>query len=102
MKNNKFFTILLAVIILIGTLIIPVIAEENIKVLLNDEELIFGVPTQLINDRTMVPMRVIFEALGADVYFIDENENQFFKRIVAVKNDIKIFLQIVEFAPSLR
>ena len=101
MKTNKFLSILLALALLISAITIPAIAEDNIKVLLNGEELEFDVQPQIIVGRTMVPMRVIFEALGADVYFIDENENQFFKRIVAVKNYIKIFIHIVEWLPSL-
>lgn len=96
MKIYKSFIILLAVIILFGTFTFPVNAEEGIKVTLNGKEMLFDVPPQMINDRTMVPMRAIFEALGADVYFIDENENQFFKRIIAVKNDIKLFLTVNE------
>lgn len=100
MKANKLFSVLLVFAILIGTPTFPVTAEENIKVLLNGEELIFDVPPQIINGRTMVPMRAIFEALGADVYFIDADEHRFYKLIVAVKNDIKIFFEIVELAPS--
>ena len=94
MKINKFLCILLVFSITIGMVTIPAIAEDSIKVLLNGAELLFDVPPQLINNRTMVPMRVIFEALGADVYFISENENQFFKRVVVVKNDIKLFFTI--------
>ena len=42
-------------------------AEEPIKVILDGIPLQFDVQPRIINDRTMVPMRVIFEALGADV-----------------------------------
>lgn len=40
---------------------------DGIKVMLNGKQLEFDVEPMLINDRTMVPMRVIFEALGAEV-----------------------------------
>lgn len=50
--------------ILTGVLVMPVMAEEDIKVVLNGTELTFDVPPKLINDRTMVPMRKIFESLG--------------------------------------
>lgn len=98
MKTNKLLSVLLALAILFSIIIVPVAAEENIKVILNGTELSLDIPPQTINDRTMVPMRALFEVLGADVYFIDENENQFFKRIVAVKNDIKVFLAITPIA----
>ena len=39
----------------------------SIKVILNGNQLKFDVEPMLINNRTMVPMRVIFEALGAEV-----------------------------------
>lgn len=39
----------------------------GIKVILNGKQLEFDVEPMLINSRTMVPMRVIFEALGAEV-----------------------------------
>lgn len=44
-----------------------VTAKENITVTLNGQILSFDVPPQIINDRTMVPLRAIFEALGASV-----------------------------------
>lgn len=40
---------------------------DGIKVILNGKQLEFDVEPMLINSRTMVPMRVIFEALGAKV-----------------------------------
>ncbi|MDD3767174.1 MAG: copper amine oxidase N-terminal domain-containing protein [Eubacteriales bacterium] len=49
-------------------------SEENIKVLLNGEQLTFDVPPQLIDDRTMVPMRAIFEALKAEVEWFDDTQ----------------------------
>lgn len=44
-----------------------VFASDEIKVMLNDIPVRFDVPPQIINDRTMVPLRAIFEALGSDV-----------------------------------
>lgn len=40
---------------------------DGITVILNGKKLEFDVEPMLINDRTMVPMRVIFEKLGAKV-----------------------------------
>ena len=47
--------------------VLPAQADDNIKVLLNGQEIAFDVPPQIINDRTMVPMRAISEALGYEV-----------------------------------
>ena len=58
-------------------------AEEPIRVLLDGEELVFDVQPQMINDRTMVPMRVIFEALGAKVDWDGATET-----VTATKGDL--------------
>lgn len=42
-------------------------AENDIQVLLNGTPITFDVPPMIINDRTMVPLRAIFESLGATV-----------------------------------
>lgn len=41
--------------------------EDNVKVTLDGKEIAFDVPPQIIDGRTLVPMRAIFEALGAEV-----------------------------------
>jgi len=46
---------------------IPALAGDNITVTLNGKTLTFDVPPQIISGSTMVPMRAIFEALGATV-----------------------------------
>ena len=48
----------------------------------NGKVLATDVAPQLVNDRTMFPMRAIFEALGAKVTWIEQDE-----LIFAVKND---------------
>ena len=42
-------------------------AEDDIKVLVNGKSLTMDQPPVLVNDRTLVPVRAIFEALGAKV-----------------------------------
>jgi len=44
-----------------------VMASETIKVTLDGKLIEFDVPPQIINGRTMVPIRAIFEAMGAKV-----------------------------------
>ena len=65
-------------------------ADDTIKVLLNGEKIDFAdVAPQIINDRTMVPLRAIFEALGASVAWDDAT-----KTVTAVKGDITIKMTI--------
>ena len=60
-----------------------------VKVQLNEIDLVFDVPPQLINDRTMVPMRKIFEILGADIEWNDDT-----KTITATSSDVVVTMQI--------
>ena len=65
-------------------------ADDTIKVLLNGEAIDFAdVAPMIINDRTMVPLRAIFEALGATVEWDDAT-----KTVTAKKGDITIKMTI--------
>ena len=63
--------------------------EGVITITINGEALVTDVAPQLVNDRTMVPMRAIFEALGANVTWFEEDQ-----LIFATKDDTMIVLQI--------
>ncbi len=63
---KKMLPLILLVCLLVST-INPVMANDNITVNLNGQQIVFDVQPQIINDRTMVPLRAIFEALGATV-----------------------------------
>ena len=71
------------------------LSNDSIIVQLNGEVIDFTdasgdiVEPQLVNDRTMVPVRKIFEVLGADVEWIDETRS-----IKATTDDLEIGLQI--------
>ena len=66
--RKKLMCSLLSLLLIFTTFsAITVIADEEIRVVLDGQELYFDVPPQLINNRTMVPMRKIFEAMGASV-----------------------------------
>lgn len=56
---------MLILTLLLSALAFPAAAEDGVKVVVNGSELSFDVPPQIIDGRTMVPMRIIFEALGA-------------------------------------
>lgn len=60
-----------------------------IKVLLNDKEIKFDVHPQTINDRTMVPLRAIFEELGATIEWNGEA-----KTVQSVKDETVITLTV--------
>ena len=49
-------------------------SENNITVSIDGKNVAFDVPPQLINNRTMVPLRAIFEALGATVEWNNDTQ----------------------------
>ncbi len=69
MKNAKRILSMMLVIVLTLSLCVPIVhADDNdIKVMINGEYINFDVEPQLVNGRTMVPFRAIFEAMGATV-----------------------------------
>ena len=69
MKSIVVF--LLTVLLLLFTISFPALAIENLPVYLDDRQIPCDVPPIMVNDRTMVPVRVISEALGADVNWQD-------------------------------
>lgn len=64
-------------------------AENDITVTVNGRSVMFDQPPVIDNDRTLVPMRAIFEALGAEV---DWNEET--KTVTSIKGEIEISLAI--------
>jgi len=64
--------------------------NDEISVYINNERLDFDVPPIIIDDRTLVPMRAIFEALGAEVEW-----NEYEQSITATRGDTTtIYMQI--------
>ncbi|MBE7041985.1 MAG: hypothetical protein E7399_00620, partial [Ruminococcaceae bacterium] len=59
--------------------------EKSISVLVNNQALSFDQPPVIENDRTLVPLRAIFEALGAEVLWDGETST-----VTATRGDITI------------
>ncbi|MBQ3426716.1 MAG: copper amine oxidase N-terminal domain-containing protein [Clostridia bacterium] len=64
---------------------------DDINVTVDGKTLEFDVPAQIVEDRTVVPMRAIFEALGASVEWDGET-----KTVTSVKDDTEIKMTIGE------
>jgi len=67
----------------------PESVSDEIRVLLNGQMLSFDVPPQIIDDRTMVPLRGIFEAMNASVDW-----DQATQTVTAILGDITVSLRI--------
>ena len=70
--------------------------EIYVTVTFNGEELEFDVPPQIMNSRTMVPLRAIFEKMGAEVDW--ENDTQ---TVTATKGDTVVVLVIGDQFPTI-
>lgn len=88
---KKFLCKALTVATIAGSMVLPVSAQTNISVTLNGNYLHFDQPPIMRNDRTLVPMRAIFESLGAEVSWNNNTET-----VTAVKGNIILKLTIGE------
>ncbi len=66
-KYSKKIVSLILSLILCAALVVPSLASDGVSVYLDGEKLRFEVEPTIVNGRTMVPMRAIFEKLGAIV-----------------------------------
>jgi len=62
---------------------------NNISVTLDGTQIQFGVPPQMIEGRTLVPLRAIFEALGADIVWDGQTQT-----VTAVRNYTTVVMQV--------
>ncbi len=63
--------------------------ENDITVFLDGKEIEFDVKPQIMNERTMVPMRAIFETLGSEVDWDDST-----KTVTAAKDGTEIIMNV--------
>ena len=85
---KKFLSIFLTAALLL--IAVPsVMANGEIQVALDGQKIQFDIPAQLINDRTMVPLRAIFEALGATVNWDSDTQT-----VTSTKDDTTVSLTI--------
>ena len=88
-RKNDMKIKILALLTAVFALSSSVLAASSLKVNINGEELITDPPAMVESDRALVPMRAIFEKLGASVIWDGEKRS-----VVAAKGDSIILLQI--------
>ncbi len=86
--QRKWLVLLLVGVFLIASLPGSVMAAQPITVMLNDEQLQFDASPVMENDRVLVPLRTVFEALGAVVDYDATTET-----IIVTKGQTRIRLQ---------
>ncbi|MCT4618989.1 MAG: stalk domain-containing protein [Marinisporobacter sp.] len=88
---KKTISVLLVGILMICMSILSYATNNEIKVSVDDKILSFDVQPQIVEGRTLVPFRGIFEALGSDVDWDGEN-----KTAIGMRGNIIIKLPIGE------
>lgn len=86
---KKIATLAMVAVLLLGIFSFNVSAQENVSVYINGQKIEFDVQPQIINGRTMVPLRKIFEELGATVGWFEDNQE-----IWANRGEINIRMNI--------
>ena len=89
MKKRRIALVMALVMAMTMTLTTAVAFAQEIKVLVNGTAVTFDQPPVIENGRTLVPLRAIFEALGADVDWEQSTQT-----VTAIKGDITIILKI--------
>ncbi|MGN0161951.1 MAG: copper amine oxidase N-terminal domain-containing protein [Candidatus Ornithomonoglobus sp.] len=87
-KYTKILAALAASAVMAGSLS-AVNAADDIKVLLDGNELSFDVPPQIIDERTMVPLRAIFEAMDAAVDWDGDTQT-----VTAVRESVTVKMTV--------
>lgn len=88
---KKLISALMSMIMVLSMITVPVMAEKGITVTLDGKEIVFDVQPQLINERTMVPLRAIFEALDVEVFWDQDNQT-----VTSIKDNTTVKLTIGE------
>lgn len=83
--KQKLFALAVAAAVGLGA---SAYATADVKINVGGEELVCEPGAVIRNDRVLVPMRAIFEKLGAQVYWDEETEV-----ISVIKNDFIMLLQ---------
>jgi len=100
--KKKTISIALALAVVLGISALPAFAlpaqaaSTGVKVLLDGNLMTFDVPPQIINNRTMVPLRAIFEAMGAKVDWVGETQT-----VTGTKDDTVVILKIGDTSPTI-
>ena len=87
-KVNKTIMVLICVVI-IAVSGVSGHAAGTITVVVNNEQIYFDQPPVIDNGRTMVPLRAIFEALGASVDWEQSTQT-----VTAIRGDVTVSLTI--------
>lgn len=83
---KRFVSMLLVVLIFLGMSALSAVGSDEVGLYINGEKIVCDVAPEIINGRTLVPLRVIFDKFGAEVFWNDS------LRQVVVSTDSSIII----------
>ena len=86
---KKFLSMLLVVVMTISMISVSGVMAADINVTIDGNAQNYDVMPVIENGRTLVPMRAIFEALGAEIKWDDST-----KTVTGTKGDVSVVLTI--------
>ncbi len=93
MKRRRFLSLMISVLLLTAAFVpaggVAQAAGSEISVYVDGEKLTFDQPPIAQNGRVLVPLRAIFEALGAEVEWLPEDQ-----AVAAQKGDTLVVMQL--------
>lgn len=93
MKRRRFLSLMISVLLLTAAFVpaggVAQAAGSEISVYVDGEKLTFDQPPVAQNGRVLVPLRAIFEALGAEVEWLPEDQ-----AVAAQKGDTLVVMQL--------
>lgn len=90
---KKKWSIVAGIVVLLVALATVAFADTPIKLVVNGQEIKPDMPPQIINGRTMVPVRWVADALGADVQWDDKNKTVIINKEEKLKNISMLYIQ---------
>lgn len=86
---KKFLSLILSLSMMLSCMMTSAFAENEISITINGEAKTFDVMPVIEDSRVLVPMRGIFEALGAEISWDDKT-----RTVTAVKDETTVTLEI--------
>ncbi len=94
--KKRVTLIIVALTALLSLIAASASAASEIKVILDGKALSFDVPPRIINDRTLVPLRAIFEGMGATIDYEPVTQT-----VTSKKGDTVVVLTIGSTSPTI-
>ena len=99
MNFKKILALITITAILLTSFVTPVLADKDVTLFINDRQIEFDVPPQIVDGRTMIPFRYVANAFGAEVDYVEEGGKQI---ITADLRDMHLTMVVGETKATLK